>query len=626
MKKSLLSAILFLLFIQVQSQTASGTFTFSNANGFVVPLDATATSLLNGAITYPITGNTNTAIAFSGYNLTGALGVDNEFLKQNLQVLGNPSSEFNAILKAEDYKSVIVNVFDVTGKLIATPQIEPLNNGSVEILSALSNAPNGMYFVQIQFDGKNGAIKFLKTDEVLNKSIRSKGVSASKTAANENYTISWDAFQGTDGGATVYGMAGSYDIELVSGSANAITIPVTTYTADESGDVAIITYLKGIGKNQVTITAKNTISPEITYSVNTLNDSYGLFENIYVSDANNPTAYEFTVIDNASDGTFIETIETIDVYQDVNYEINGSKIINLDEFSNFQTVTMLVKDEALNTASGLTVKLYNASDTLLDTQTTNSNGEAVFSAPENTAVHFSVEGTGYYKKINGDYTTPTDIVLESQRTQSLSMIAAAERNYDDGTPATATELTRYYPLAWNISAIVEDMDVYHPADINKQQYIDHFDEVAILLDRPGMFGVADTRFSEPTQVQKDGMNPYIEGRELYTGLVGYNVDDTSGTSTLEGSTPKNGLAILWYSQIWNLGGTTWARTDHEIGWMLGFPALSSNDTFKTSRDIRAGESVSIAESKWDRTSIDFWLDMGGYHFNGYDYAIVKKVE
>jgi hypothetical protein len=329
-------------------------------------------------------------------------------------------------------------------------------------------------------------------------------------------------------------------------------------------------------------------------------------------------------------------VEDVEVSRSVSQGQNNNNIEITMPTITHQTITMTSLDEDGTLLPNMTIRMYDNQGAELAEENTGADSRANFSVAENTSVSFSIEGdtSSFRKKTNDVYNTPTDVVKANQ-IDTLNITAARIRQYTKSqTDIPASKLQEFYPIAWNINAIIGNMEVNHFDGPNKSTYEQHFDDVADQVHRPGMFKSVNTEFVQPNAGQIASMNPYPEGRQLYEGIVGYTVTGESGTSTGVGQTTlSNGIPIIWYSQSWLLGGLNWARTDHEIGNMLGFPFVNSTPTFQTSRDPVAGQSVSIADSTGDGDIMDFWFDQGGYHLNStdnqgrlIDYSIVKKIE
>jgi len=205
------------------AQTASGTIKFQTDNGQTTSVQATATALFNSSISYSLNGDANSPISFSTWDLANAMAVDNYALKNKLQFFKNPSDDLNILLNTTDNLKAVV--FDINGKAVCTPKILKQANGMTRIYHSLNSLANGVYFVKIMSDGIKGSLKFVKRTSVkkntLSKYTHSqKTNSFLKTNGSPNYTISWHNVPGIADGNT--------DVEILSGSSNSFTIPVTT--------------------------------------------------------------------------------------------------------------------------------------------------------------------------------------------------------------------------------------------------------------------------------------------------------------------------------------------------------------------------------------------------------------
>ena len=431
---------------------------------------------------------------------------------------------------------------------------------------------------------------------------------------------------------------GYQDFPAENLTVNEGTNPTVSRTLEEiivtgSGDIAINPYLNGNPKDNTTITMKNSAVPDSTYTINTGAAYNAVFYDIYVQNAG-PVQYELTIESN--DGTFLTTVQNIDIYQDENGEVNGSQIYNVNEIPNVQDISAYVYNTDLSKEQSMTVELVRKSDeTVMDTQVSDVNGKVFFNdVPGETEVYLRDSKSGFFTLSFGSYATPlVDHVSEMDTV--LNITAVQKFNYWDATPVTADTIQMYKPTAQNTEFLLNHWRISFPSITGGNQvYKDHFSEVATTLGFSGAIIPSDTPFSDPTTEQIDGYDPYPENRQVYTGQIGTNISSYSGTATTPGEkTLQNGNKVYFYAAQFNLGGLDWAATDHEIGWMLGFPALSGNTTtFKTSRNT-SGTNYAIADSKHDSAIMSLWLKLEKLHYDTTDaqgrlieYSLPEKFE
>lgn len=417
MKKNAFILVLFIISYSVIAQTGSGTFTFQTSNGHTANINATATSLLNGAITYSISGNLNTLIPFSDYNLSAVLGVTDESLMNNLQVFGNPANQLQALLKVKEPNSIFVKVFDVHGREVATPSLLNKGNGTVEITDSFTHLANGMYVVHVLFDGKQGSFKFLKNNTLPNTAPKPQPKDAGTKTIN--FDISWNNVPGY--------LDGSEEIEIVEGSSNAFILNVEIDPA-QTGDIAISPIHEG---SPITNTKVTLAYEDIEY-VSSETGYQHIFYNVLVPDSSNPTPYQLTIEDQLADGRFITTTASLDVYQDENGEVNGNQNIPVTDIPNEVDVSVTVRNvetEALE--SNTLVRLYNGT-TLLDEQTTDGSGMVTFNdVPGGIPINTEVSEANYYTKTNKSINLVSP-ELESEMEKSINVMSIPYRTMSTG--------------------------------------------------------------------------------------------------------------------------------------------------------------------------------------------------
>jgi len=418
----------------------------------------------------------------------------------------------------------------------------------------------------------------------------------------------------------------------VSEGDNSYTETLDQIISNTTGDVGIVPYLNGNPKGNTVITLTNSIVRDSTYTL--IDDATAgiVFNNVYVSDANNPTTYEIKIVDNLADGTFLETNTTIDIYQDENRAINGNHVITLNMIPNEQDITSIVYDySTLTKASGVTVDLIRDSDNaVIDSQVSDALGEVFFdNVPGSTNYHLRNSKSGNYTKTNGSFSVPL-VDLISEMTQTMNVTTVPQLTYSDATPVAAADIQKYKPLEFNTEFLLGHLRIYFPPAEQRQTVINQLTTSTSLLGMPGAMIPYDTEFPIPTLSQIDGYDPYPSSRQVYDGLIGTNITNYVGTATgREGKTLPNGNSITFYTSTFNLGGLDWSDNDHEFGNALGFPLLTGN----TSRSSDSASNTTIADSLEDSAIMPFWIRMGKLHYDTTDsqgrlieYSLPTKFE
>ncbi|MCW3083335.1 MAG: hypothetical protein JWP12_701 [Bacteroidetes bacterium] len=147
------------------SNTSTGASTY--AWDFGDGNNSTATSPV---YTYAANGNyTVTLVAINGSctdttTLTTDIttGINENQANQNISLYPNPATE-NVTLTATISKAsdIIVTIYDVTGKVIATPLNEKANAGTVTYKLNVSDIPAGLYFASIKTNDATKTIRFV---------------------------------------------------------------------------------------------------------------------------------------------------------------------------------------------------------------------------------------------------------------------------------------------------------------------------------------------------------------------------------------------------------------------------------------------------------------------------------
>ncbi len=440
--------------------------------------------------------------------------------------------------------------------------------------------------------GTNGAATIASVKEVPAQTVK-PWLSGTTTTT---YDLSKDGYE--DFGAKT--------VNLVEGSnAYSEKLEKKVASSTESGDIALVMRLKGTAENGTVTIATNMQVPDSTYTV-TATNNVPVFWNIHVADGNNPTQYKFETTDTDTDGRFVKTIRYIDVHQDVNGEVNGSQIINLDEIPNEVDIsTTIFNSRNLNRVSGQTVYLVrDDNNTTVDTQVTNGSGEILFdNVPGNIVYHLVNEGANTYKKTNGSFKTANVIKMSQTELQiNAATINILQDINGDDIPGSIMQL--YKPLAENTETV---QHMYFPPANQRQLAVDQSAEFADLL---GVTIVpTDTPFpSNPTATQISEYHPGPYDKNKDTNVFGINITSYSGTGAFtNGKTLPNGNQITFYGSV-NLGGLDTRLNHHEWGNLYNFPWLNGNDTtFKTSRESSAGQIYSLQDATYDIPVMSEWI-------------------
>ncbi|MCC6837217.1 MAG: T9SS type A sorting domain-containing protein, partial [Bacteroidia bacterium] len=105
-----------------------------------------------------------TGASFTDPKFNGQLiGVEeNEAALSNVALFPNPAKEAISIAINLNHSSdVIVNIYDITGKLIAQPLNENMSSGRSIVKFDASTISAGLYFATIQVDGTSKTVKFV---------------------------------------------------------------------------------------------------------------------------------------------------------------------------------------------------------------------------------------------------------------------------------------------------------------------------------------------------------------------------------------------------------------------------------------------------------------------------------
>lgn len=388
------------------------------------------------------------------------------------------------------------------------------------------------------------------------------------------------------------------------------TLDEIVTASTEHGDVAIEPLLNGSPKSNTTIRLTNTHTPDSTY-VASISNAQAIFYNIYVSDNNNPSTYEVNIVDNLADGTFLETTTTIQVSQDVNGEINGSKVIDLTDIPNEQDITFTIRDyKTHSTAQGVTLELINnTTSAVVDTQVSDVNGEVIFdNVPGDATYKTRTSKVGDYTKTVGTFSVP-HVDLISEMADDYNTTTIPKETYSDGSAVTAEQANKYRLLATNTELVhgrwKKFIDNYANLDNIKSVMNDFVSQIGF----PNAITYFTSAFANPTQSQIDNYNAY--GSHPFSDPIGTNVTGNGGgnnnpiTRSL-----SNGLSITYNTSNYDLGSGD-SGIYHEIAQVAGFEQISQGATIPETCLDPTGPSVL---SMYDKTNMSMKYQIAKNHF------------
>ncbi len=451
------------------------------------------------------------------------------------------------------------------------------------------NLKTGMYFINVRDENKVFSFKFLNNNDAdggpqgipssvanklqpLSKILNSRSQNANKTMAF-NYDITWDEID-MPGNTKIE--AGNQNVEVFAGNDNALSIDMVLYK-NPTGDVAINPRLNGSPQTNTTITLTNVLFPQFNYTISTTpSTTQAIFYDIQIPDNENTSQYEVNIIDNLADGTFLETITNIQVSQDVNGEINGSKTVNLNEIPNSQDISFYVFKSQTRTAdAGVTLELINdTTNAVVDSQVSDATGLVFFDdVPGETTYRTRSLKTGEFTKTTGTFTTPL-VDLESERNDFYNTTTVDKDNYSTGEPVLATHLNAYKPLAYPTEWILGHRGVYFPTAPGRQDLIDEVNSIDAALGFPNSTVAYSTPFVELTPAQQAEYDAYLDAN-TFPGITGSNMEYAGSDTTIFTMTLSNGTNITPYSIFFKTGGNTsdWSILHHEDLQQKGFPQL-----------------------------------------------------
>jgi hypothetical protein len=98
------------------------------------------------------------------YKYSGVVTIQNETARENVvAILNNPfTDKFDISISTPIQSKVVVNLLDVTGKLLYTKTVSTLNNSLTTVSPDTKKLAAGMYFVQVNIDGNTTIKKVIK--------------------------------------------------------------------------------------------------------------------------------------------------------------------------------------------------------------------------------------------------------------------------------------------------------------------------------------------------------------------------------------------------------------------------------------------------------------------------------
>ncbi len=403
-------------------------------------------------------------------------------------------------------------------------------------------------------------------------------------------------------GENVYN-TGTIDVDLVA-------------TGNETGDVGIATRIRGGPELGTRIKLTNMQVQDSTYTLE-VDGSLGVFYDIYVASGNNPTQYKVEIEDLAADGTFLPTTQFIDMYQDENFEINGTKIVNLNELPTVVDLTVVARESINETFDqNVELELHKASDsTLIASGFTGADGKLEFKGVEGGIKVYTVaKEAGSYTKMNESYLITTPSVI-SQLKDYINVITTHKFNFPDNTPATAAKLMEDFISEYNVEFIRKSDEIYlAPSDIRDIQ-IEHINNYAREIGFEGAVKFTATQpFDTPTTDQLNQYEIFEPNRNTFDGIIGTNAEPFGTTTVNDGKTLANGKDITIWSRTLYLGGQEENRTHHEIRNHLNGPLKIG---YSVGNPI-ASESARAQDVPNETRATKFWYKLGEQVFNKYD--------
>jgi hypothetical protein len=98
------------------------------------------------------------------FKYSGLVTITNETARENVVgILNNPfTDKFHITISTPEQSKVVVNMFDVTGKLLYTKTVYTTSNAVTTVTPDTKKLSSGMYFVQVNINGKKIMRKVIK--------------------------------------------------------------------------------------------------------------------------------------------------------------------------------------------------------------------------------------------------------------------------------------------------------------------------------------------------------------------------------------------------------------------------------------------------------------------------------
>lgn len=616
----------------LNAQEASGNFTFQS-DAPQTNIQATATSLFaNDAHEYNISGNTNENIPFGPYKLDKSMSVQQFFnTDKNHIVFGNGSNFLNAYVTGNDAKAI---VYDVNGRVVGHPQTSQVQDNIMSTKMDMSTLPNGVYIVQVRNANNVNGFKFLKTNKpgfrgdkintsfqpsksLVNTSLTqqrttTKAKSSTQTSSDPNYNISWNEQVEDVAGKIITTQAGNQEVTLEDITNNEITIPIST-KIDYTGDVAVAGLINATVLDNIKVTITNLAVPDSTYTkiFTDIETTTRTFKNIHVRDATNPDQYEITIIDNRADGTFLETKEVVDIYHDNSREINGTKIINLNEIPDEQNITFnIFHYKNLTPESNVNFEVLDkTTGNVIDTGTSNANGEVTITVPGEGEYLTRTSKTGHYTKTVGSFITPkVDLVSEMEENYNTTTIPI--QFYSDGEVVTAEQASKYKLLAVNTELLHARWNKYLPESGSRDNIINRLNHVVKELGFEGAITYFNTPFTEPTEEQIDNYRAYEANLPYGNDKIGSNVEYSGSDNSSVIRTNGNNPNYTFNTSTYQLGPNN-STIDHELLQVIGFQQIAQGSIIpQTALDPTGPSELSM----YDGINTGMKLQIAKNHF------------
>jgi hypothetical protein len=329
-----LGAAAVLISAGLNAQTGSGTITANTADNQTTAINIQGTSTFDsGEYQFNLPGTLGTPIDFTEWPIASLSTNDYDFTDE--VIFGRTSKELNAYFRLENPQDIQAQLYNIQGQNIGPITSRQGPNGLTQLFYDGSKLADGIYIAQVQAGNQQGAFKVALVGDAgdgqpnpfpqnnsLNRLSKSESI-MSRNSMSTNYSIE---ITGDD--INTY----TEDVEVLEGNNNNFEFTVVP----RNGDVGIKPRINGIQTSKAIVTMENQADPSKTYSVNmdVENTTTALFPNIFVSSPDSPDTYNVNIV--STDGSFIETNITTDIFQDINYEINLVKNFEVNTIPNEQ--------------------------------------------------------------------------------------------------------------------------------------------------------------------------------------------------------------------------------------------------------------------------------------------------